>query len=682
MKRNNLRNIGIIAHVDAGKTTVTERILYYTGECHHYGDVHTGNTQTDFTREEREHGITIFSAATSVNWREHKLNIIDTPGHIDFNIEVSRSLRVLDGAVVIFDGVAGVEPQSESNWHLADKYQIPRICFINKLDRVGANYLRVVEMIKNQLDVEPLPVQLPIGEEHEFKGVIDLIAMKSLVWQGEGIDAPVIESDIPEPMRAIADQYRQRLVETVIEQDDLALSRYLDGEDLDAELLKACIRKGSLAGDFVAVLCGSAYKNKGVQPLLDAILDYLPSPFDRASVLASYSDEIVEVKPQQDGLFIALVFKIVNDKHGSLTFLRVYSGQCSSGDTLFNSSSGKRERIGRIFEMHAAKKRELSAFAVGDIVAVLGLKHSKTGDTLCSASRPLVLERISVAEPVIGMAIEAKRKQDHEALVHVLHSFVQEDPSLQLKQDAESGQLILAGQGELHLAMRIERLLTENHIEVQVGKPHVSYRETISEHVEVSYLHKKQSGGPGQRAEVTLQLEPLTRGEGIVFESKIVGGLIPLEYIPSVEAGIRNVANAGIVAGYPLVDFKATLIGGSYHEQDSSTRAFEIAAAACFKQAALSARPKLLEPIMAVEVSTPIEFLGDCIGDISARRGAIVKQTQLGGKTELHARVPLAKMFGYIGDLRAMSSGRAAFSMQFDHYGIVPDNIAKQVIAS
>ncbi len=677
-----LRNIGIVAHVDAGKTTVTERILYYTGEIHKEGEVHDGTAHTDFTPEERAHGITIFSAATSVFWRDHKLNIIDTPGHIDFNIEVNRSLRVLDGAVVVFDGVAGVEPQSETNWRLADKYGVPRLCFVNKMDRVGANYFNVVNMIEKRLGVKAAVLQLPIGEEHDFCGIVDLISMKAVVWRGDAINTPFEVQDIPGGLQEQANAYRQKLLELVVDEDDASMTKYLDGENLDEQSIRDCIRKGTLNGDFVPVLCGSAFKNKGIQPLLDAIVNYLPAPADVPPIEAALadSDEKVLVHSDENEPFAALAFKITNDKHGSLTYVRVYSGRLANGQTVLNTGSGNKERIGRMYEMHADKRMDVNALKAGDIAALIGLKHTDTGDTLCDAKRPVILETIVAPEPVIDMAIEAKSKQEQDTLVKVLQSYVQEDPSMRLKQDPESGQLIVSGMGELHLAMRIERMKTEYNLEARVGNPQVAYRETLTKKVSVDYLHKKQTGGSGQYAMVKLQIEPLPRGGGFIFENKITGGAIPNEYIPGVQAGVRQAVESGALAGYPLVDIKVVLIDGGYHVQDSSSKAFEIAAIACFRKGAALAGPKLLEPIMAVEVTTPQDHIGDCIGDINRRRGEIRSQELRGSTVILQADVPLGEMFGYIGDLRAMTSGRANFSMHFDHYNIVPENIAADII--
>jgi elongation factor G len=680
--QNLLRNIGIVAHVDAGKTTVTERILYYTGEIHKEGEVHDGTAHTDFAPEERAHGITIFSAATSVFWKDHKLNIIDTPGHIDFNIEVNRSLRVLDGAVVVFDGVAGVEPQSETNWRLADRYRVPRLCFVNKLDRVGADFYHVVRMIEKRLGVHAAVLQLPIGEEHDFRGVVDLITMKAVIWKGDEINAPFEVQDIPEPLVAQATSWRQKLLELVVDEDDAAMTRYLEDEVVDEQTIRDCIRQGTIKGDFAPVLCGAAFKNKGIQPLLDAIVDYLPAPLDLPPIEAVQKDSDTKVLVHSDEKepFTALAFKIANDKHGSLTFVRVYSGYLENGQTVLNTDSEQKERIGRMYEMHADKRVDVKALRAGDIAALIGLKHTDTGDTLCDARRPVILESIVAPEPVIDIAIEAKSKQDQDQLVKVLQSYVQEDPSMRLKQDPESGQLILSGMGELHLAMRIERMKTEYNLDARVGKPQVAYRETLTKKVITDYLHKKQTGGAGQYALVKLQLEPLARGEGIQFENKIVGGAIPQEYIPAVQFGVRQAAESGTQAGYPLVDIKITLLDGGFHAQDSSTKAFEIAAIACFKKAAALAGPKLLEPIMSVEVTTPQDHIGDCIGDLNRRRGEIREQEVRGTTVVLQAHVPLGEMFGYIGDLRAMTSGRASFSMHFDHYGIVPDNIAAEIM--
>ncbi len=674
MRNKKLRNIGIIAHVDAGKTTTTERILYYTGENYRVGEVHDGTTTMDFDPQEIARGITINSAATTVFWRDCQINIIDTPGHIDFNIEVNRSLRVLDGAVVLFDGVAGVEPQTETNWRLADKYGVPRICFVNKLDRIGADFYRVVGMIEERLGVTPLVLQLPIGAEGEFRGVVDLLNMQALVWPSDAANMPYRVEAIPDALRESAARYRTALIETVIEQDDQALADYLDGRMPDVDVLRACIRKGSASGAFVPVLTGSAFKNKGVEPLLDAIVDYLPEP----GVVARAGHDNIGSDP--DAPLAALAFKIVNNDHGSLTFVRVYQGRLRPGDVVLNANTGKRERISRLYEIHADKKQEREHAEAGDIVGIVGLKETVTGHTLCDPDHRVVLEQISVPEPVIDVAIEPKTQADQQNLSRALHAMLREDPSLHVKQDAESGQTILSGMGELQLEVTLEKLRATHAVEVLVGKPQVAYRETISRSSEVHYVHKKQTGGPGQFAEVKLRLTPLAPGDGVQFEDLVVGGAIPREYIPAVEAGIRNAAKIGVLGGFPTVDFKATLVDGSYHERDSSTMAFELAAAAAFREAAAKAGPVLLEPMMAVEVLTPTANVGDCIGDLNRRRGMVRSQEQRNSGSVIEAHVPLKEMFGYIGSLRALSSGRAQFSMQFDHYAVAPASVEAEVI--
>ena len=664
MKNKKLRNIGIIAHVDAGKTTTTERFLFYTGENHKVGDVHDGNTVMDFDPQERQRGITINSAATTVLWRDSQINIIDTPGHIDFNIEVNRSLRVLDGAVVVFDGVAGVEPQTETNWRLADKYGVPRIAFINKLDRIGADFLRVVGMIEERLGVTPLVLQLPIGKEDEFRGVVDLLEMKAYVWHSDLAEEPFTVEEVPADMQQDAEAYRQRLVEAVAELDDDAMQAFVEGRMPSVEALRACIRKGVAGGSMVAVLAGSAFKNKGVQPLLDAIVDYLPAPA---------TDAI-------DAPLQALAFKVVDSDHGTLTYVRVYEGSVRPGDVVLNANTGKKERISRIYEMHADKKQERDVAEAGAIVALVGLKETFTGHTLSDLHHPVLLEQIVVPEPVIDIAIEPKTQADQNNLSKALQSILREDPSVHVRQDEESGQTILSGMGELQLEVVLERLRTTHAVDVMVGKPQVAYRETIAAVAEVHYVHKKQSGGPGQFAELNLRLEPLERGAGVEFESKIAGGAIPREFIPAVEAGIRRAAKSGVLAGYPSVDFRAVLVDGSFHERDSSTLAFELAASAAFREAMGKARPTLLEPVMAVEVTTPIAYVGDSIGDLNRRRGLIRGQEQRNNGAILEADVPLKEMFGYIGHLRALSSGRAQYSMQFDHYAEAPASVVAEVV--
>jgi len=678
--RRKLRNIGIIAHVDAGKTTTTERILFYTGANHRVGEVHDGNTTMDFDPQERARGITINSAATTVFWRDAQINIIDTPGHIDFNIEVNRSLRVLDGAVVVFDGVAGVEPQTETNWRLADKYHVPRLAFINKLDRVGADYLRVVEMLRERLGVTPLVLQLPIGAEDTFRGVVDLLGQRALLWTSGIAGEPVEIAPIPDAMREAASAWRARLIEAVVEQDDDLLAAWLNGVEPSLEQLRAGIRRGTLAGAFVPVLAGSAFKNRGVEPLLDAIDDYLPAPGEVVG-----DDAQPESDP--DGTLAAFAFKVVADEHGAMTFVRVYRGRLSPGDVVLNTSTGRTERVSRLYEVHADRHEERDTLQAGDIAAVVGLKDTLTGHTLtantpAARAHPLVLEQISIPEPVIDISVEPKTQADSQQLGKALHALAKEDPSLRVSVDAESGQTILSGMGELQLEVTLEKLRTRHRVEVTAGRPQVAYRETISQLARVTHLHKKQSGGPGQFAEVTLELRPLARGEGIRFRSEIVGGAVPREYIPSVEAGVRRAAQTGVAAGFPVVDFEAVLLDGRFHERDSSTLAFELAAVAAFRDAAARAALQVLEPVMFVEVITPAEYLGDVIGDLHRRRGAIRSQAPRGSASVVQAHVPLKEMFGYIGNLRALSSGRAQYSMQFDHYAVAAARIVAEAMTA
>ena len=662
-----LRNLGVIAHVDAGKTTTTERILFYTGESHRIGEVHDGTAHMDFDPQEQKRGITINSAAVTVHWKGTQLNLIDTPGHIDFNIEVNRSLRVLDGAVVVFDGVAGVEPQTETNWRLADKYRVPRIAFINKLDRVGADFHRVVAMMEERLGVRVVPLQIPIGVEGDFRGVVDLLSLRARIWDKDDASEPYREAEVPAGVLEQAVRSRARLVEAAVEQDEAALQTYVNGEEIAVEVLRAAIRKGVLAGAFVPALAGSAFKNRGVELLLDAVVDYLPSPDDIVRDDGSNGQPASAADP-----FAALAFKVVTDDHGAKVFVRVYSGRLGRGDVVLNASTGKTERVSRLYEVHADKHIERDELVAGDIAAVVGLKDTLTGHTLSDPAHPVVLEQISVPEPVIHVAIEPKASADQQGLSKALQSLLREDPSLRLQHDAESGQTILSGMGELQLEVSIEKLRARHGVNVSVGRPQVAYRETISKSVEVNHVHKKQSGGPGQFAEVKLQLDPLPRGEGIRFESRIVGGVVPREFIPAVEAGIRRAALTGVVAGFPAVDFVATLVDCSFHERDSSTLAFELAAIAAFREAFTKAGPQVLEPVMAVEVITPAEYLGDSIGDLNRRRGIVRGQGQRGNAATVEAEVPLKEMFGYIGSLRALSSGRAQYSMQLDHYGVVP----------
>ncbi|GLS04407.1 elongation factor G [Chitiniphilus shinanonensis] len=674
MEDRNLRNIGIIAHVDAGKTTTSERILYYTGENHRLGEVHDGAATMDFDPQEQARGITINSAATTVFWHGHQINLIDTPGHIDFNIEVNRSLRVLDGAVVVFDGVAGVEPQTETNWRLADKYHVPRLAFVNKLDRIGADFPRVVESMRQRLGVTPLPLQWPIGREGEFRGLVDLVTMQALTWPAHGDPAPAEVGPVPADLADEVASARAQLVEAVVEQDDALMAAWLDGGVPDEAQLRAGIRRGTLSGRFVPVLLGSAFKNKGVEPLLDAVIAYLPSPSD-VPVAGEH-----DIQPNPDGPLAALAFKVTHDDHGTLTFIRLYRGRLKQGDTVYNATQGKRERISRLYEMHADRKHERDAVAAGAIVAVVGLKSTVTGDTLTAPDHPLVLERIDAPEPVIDVSVQARTQGDQQQMLKALHAMVQEDPSLRLRVDAESGQTILSGMGELQLEVALENMRTRFHVEAELGRPQVSYRETITHAAETRYLHRKQTGGAGQYAEVVLRVEPLPRGAGFVFIDRNVGGAVPREFVPAVEAGVRRTAEAGVLAGFPVVDLQVTLLDGSHHEKDSSSLAFELAAAAALRQALRDAGPQLLEPVMAVEVVTPLEYVGDSIGDINRRRGLVRDQTQRANAAAIEAQVPLQNMFGYIGQLRALSSGRASFTMQFDHYAPVPAQVAAAIV--
>ncbi len=693
------RNIGIIAHVDAGKTTTTERVLYYTGKSHKMGEVHDGEATTDYMEQEQKRGITITSAATTVFWQDHQINIIDTPGHVDFTVEVNRSLRVLDGAVVIFDGVAGVEPQSETNWRLADNYNVPRMCLINKMDRDGANFQRCVDMIRDRLLAVPLVTQIPIGSEGKFVGLIDLLKMKALIWKGDDLGASWDELEIDDDLAAKQgldrqedieilsriDELRTALIETAVEQDDAAMEAYLeDGTEPDMETLIKCIRSGTISGAFTPILCGSAFKNKGVQPLLDAVVAYLPSPLDVEAVPCVDVDgePAGERKASDDDPFAAIAFKVLNDQFGTLTFMRVYSGVAKSGDTLINTARGKKERVGRIVEMHADDRVALEEVRTGDIAAFVNLKDTVTGDTLSRQDKPVMLERMNFPDPVISIAVEPKTKADQEKLSIALGKMLAEDPSLHLETDQETVQTILMGMGELHLEVIIDRIKTEYTVEANVGKPQVAYREALTKPFEIVYTHKKQTGGAGQYAEIKVLFEPGERGTGFVFEDKIKGGNVPQEYIPSIKRGIRDQSQTGVVAGYPTVDFQATLLDGKHHDVDSSTMAFEVAAKAAFREAARQCGPALLEPIMKIEVVTPEDYLGDVIGDINRRRGVVLGQEQRGSGLVVNATAPLSEMFGYIGDLRSMTSGRATFTMEFDHYAQVPKQIADELTAT
>ncbi len=684
-----LRNIGITAHIDAGKTTTTERILYYTGESHKIGEVHDGNTTTDYMDQERERGITITSAAVTCEWKENRINIIDTPGHIDFNIEVNRSLRVLDGAIFIIEGVAGVQPQSETNWRLADRYNVPRIIFINKLDRTGADFYRAFDTLKEKLDIVALPLQLPIGEEDKFIGVVDLVEMKAIVWEGGDLGAKYHDEPIPAELADKAAEYRQTLLDTAVSVDEKAMEEYFEKGDVSVATLKACIKKGTISGEFRPVLCGTAFKNKGVQPLLDAVIDYLPSPIDVPGIAVALEEGVDEtlhpdrrrIPANPKAPFAGLAFKIINDKYGTLTFVRVYAGTLKSGDTVMNTTKGHRERIGRMFQMHADKRAEIKEVEAGDIAAFVGLKDTGTGDTLASSDDPVVLERMAFPVPVIDISVEPRTKEAVEKMTLGLQKLAGEDPSLRLRTDQETGQTILSGMGELHLEIIIDRLRREYGVDCNIGAPQVAYRETISKsHTEI-YTHKKQTGGSGQYAEVKIIFEPMERNGGVVFENKVVGGSIPKEYIPAVEKGIKVQADTGVLAGFPTVDFKYTLVDGKYHDVDSSALAFEIAAKACFREGMKKASPIILEPIMDVEVTTPQDHVGDVVGDLNRRRGQIQNQESSGSTIIVRALVPLKEMFGYISHLRSMTKGRASFTMQFHHYDPVPRNIADEIMS-
>jgi len=678
------RNIGIMAHIDAGKTTTTERVLYYTGRSHKIGEVHDGAATMDWMEQEQERGITITSAATTCFWNDHQVNIIDTPGHVDFTIEVERSLRVLDGAVCVFDSVAGVEPQSETVWRQADKYGVPRICLVNKMDRIGADFGRCVEMMIDRLGATPLVMQLPVGAEANYAGVIDLLKMKAILWKDESLGAEFYEADIHENLLETAQEYHDKLVETAVEQDDEALEAFLEGKEPDIDVLKRCIRKGTIAGDFVPVFNGSAFKNKGVQPLLDAVVDYLPAPTDVEAIkgVKPNSDEQVVRKSSDDEPFAALAFKIMNDPFvGSLTFARVYSGVLESGASVMNTVKGKRERVGRMLAMHANHREDIKEARAGDIIALCGLKTTTTGDTLCVAEHPVILERMEFPDPVIEVAVEPKTKADQEKMSTALGRLAMEDPSFRVSSDAESGQTIIKGMGELHLDIIVDRMKREFKVDANVGAPQVAYRETITRQTEIDYTHKKQTGGSGQYARIKLTLEPSEPGIGFEFDSKVVGGNVPREYLPGVEKGLASAMTTGVIAGYPMIDVKATLLDGAHHEVDSSVMAFEIAARAAFREAVGQAAPKLLEPMMRVEVVTPEEYMGDVIGDLSSRRGQVQGMEPQGNATTIRAMVPLATMFGYVNTLRSVTQGRAQYSMFFDHYAQVPQMVAEEVRA-
>ena len=692
------RNFGIMAHIDAGKTTCTERILYYTGKSHKIGEVHDGAATMDWMEQEQERGITITSAATTTFWErtesgteaqteKHRFNIIDTPGHVDFTIEVERSLAVLDGAVCVLDANAGVEPQTETVWRQADRYSVPRVVFVNKMDKIGADFLVCVRMIKDRTGAQPMPIQIPIGAENKFEGIVDLITMEEWTWKGDDLGATWTRQPVRSELQAAADEWRSKMIELAVEQDDDAMMAYLEGEEPDVDTLRKLIRKGTLSLDFVPVLAGSAFKNKGIQPLLNAVIDYLPRPLDVPAYKGfAPGDESetrnIERTADDSQPFSGLAFKIMNDAFvGSLTFARIYSGAIRKGDSVANSTKGKKERIGRMMMMHSNDREEIDEAFAGDIIALAGLKATTTGDTLCDANKQVVLETMMFPDPVIEIAVEPKTKNDQEKMSQGLARLAAEDPSFRVETDMESGQTIMKGMGELHLDILIDRLKREFKVEANIGAPQVAYRETISQEVEHTYTHKKQSGGAGQFAEIKFIITPTEPGEGYSFESRIVGGAVPKEYVPGVEKGIQSVMDSGPLAGFPVIDFKAALVDGKYHDVDSSVLAFEIAARMGMREGLRKAGAKLLEPIMKVEVVTPEEYTGGIIGDLTSRRGQVSGQQSRGNAIVIDSFVPLANMFGYINNLRSMSSGRAQFTMQFDHYEAVPQNISEEIQA-
>ncbi len=694
---NRYRNFGIIAHIDAGKTTTTERILYYTGKTHKIGEVHDGAATMDWMEQEQERGITITSAATTTFWQrqidsantssddKYRFNIIDTPGHVDFTIEVERSLAVLDGAVVLLDGNAGVEPQTETVWRQADRYKVPRIVFVNKMDKTGADFMNCVKMIADRTGAVPCPIQLPIGAEDKLEGIIDLITMEEWVYQGEDLGASWVRQPIRDSLKADAEKWRYNMLELAVGQDDAAMEAYLEGNEPDEATLRALIRKGTLAIDFVPILAGSAFKNKGVQPMLNAVIDFLPDPLDVPPYMGFAPGDETETRnisrsADDDQPFSGLAFKIMNDPFmGTLTFTRIYSGQVKKGDQIFNATKGRKERIGRMVMMHANKQEEIGEAFAGDIMALAGLKETTTGDTLCDQAKPVVLETMTFPTPVIEIAVEPKTKADQEKMGIALARLAAEDPSFRVETDPESGQTIMKGMGELHLDILVDRMRREFKVEANIGAPQVAYRETISRSTEIDYTHKKQTGGTGQFARIKLIIDPTEPGEGYSFESKIVGGAVPKEYIPGVEKGIKSVMDSGPLAGFPVIDFKVQLVDGAFHDVDSSVLAFEIASRAAMREGLKKAGAKLLEPIMKVEVVTPEEYTGGVIGDLTSRRGMVQGQDSRGNANVINAMVPLANMFGYINNLRSMTSGRAVFSMSFDHYDAVPQNISDEI---
>jgi elongation factor G len=678
------RNIGIMAHIDAGKTTTTERILFYTGRNYKIGEVHEGTATMDWMEQEQERGITITSAATTTFWDKHRINIIDTPGHVDFTLEVERALRVLDGAICLFDSVAGVEPQSETVWRQADRYGVPRICFVNKMDRMGANFFRTRDMIVTNLGANPLVLQIPIGAEDSFQGVVDLVRMKAIVWSGEELGAKFNYKEIPEDLVELANDYRSQMIENIVELDDEAMEGYLEGVEPNEEMIRKLIRKGTIGGSFVPILCGSAFKNKGVQPLLDAVVDYLPSPLDVPPMVGTDPENpevSIERLPSDDEPFAGLAFKIMSDSFvGSLTFVRVYAGKLTAGSYVLNSNKGRKERIGRLLEMHANSREDVKVALTGDIVALAGLKDTVTGETLCDTEYPIVLERMDFPDPVIKVAIEPKTKADIDKMANGLIKLAQEDPSFHFSRDEEINQTVIEGMGELHLEIIVDRLKREFKVEANVGAPQVNYRESISQVSQVKYVHKKQSGGQGQFADITVKFEPLEPGSGYEFKSEIKGGSVPKEYIPGVMKGLEECMNNGVLAGFPVVDVRSTLIEGSYHEVDSSVLAFQLAARGAFREGMRRAGPKMLEPVMKVEVVTPEEHLGDVIGDINSRRGTINSfGDKPGGLKVVDALVPLAEMFQYVSTLRGMTKGRASYSMQLARFEVVPQHIQNKL---
>lgn len=679
------RNIGIMAHIDAGKTTTTERVLYYTGVNYKIGEVHDGAATMDWMEQEKERGITITSATTQCFWNDHRINIIDTPGHVDFTIEVERSLKVLDGAVAVFCAVGGVEPQSETVWRQADKYHVPRIAFVNKMDRVGSDFFRVVSMMKERLGAKPLPIQLPWGAEDNFNGVIDLVKMKAVVWEGDQLGAKFSYIDIPEELKEQAEEYRQSMIETACEADESLMEKYFEGEELSEEEIKSAIRKGTINLMFNPVLCGTAFKNKGVQTLLDAVVDFLPSPVEVPAIKGiNPNTNMEEVRESKDDEpFSALAFKIMTDPYmGQLTYFRVYSGMLEAGSYVLNSTKDKKERVGRLLKMHANKREEIKDIYAGDICATVGLKYTTTGDTLCDEKKPIILESMEFPDPVISVAIEPKTKADQDKLSIALNKLAQEDPSFRVKVDEETGQTIISGMGELHLEIIVDRLVREFKVEANVGNPQVAYRETIKKKIVQESKYIKQSGGRGQYGHVWLEVEPLEPGKGFEFVNKVVGGAIPKEYIPAVEKGIVEAMESGVLAGYPVVDVRATLIDGSYHEVDSSEMAFKIASSMCFKDATRKASPIILEPIMKVEVVVPDEYMGDVMGDLSSRRGRVEGMEARGNAQVVRSNVPLKEMFGYATILRSLTQGRATYTMLFDHYEELPSSIADEIIKS